>query len=204
MANIEERDRILESAQGKIFDRGFSKVTVDEIAEDLGMSKKTIYKFFPSKEDIMLGIVRMTMRHLEKQVVAIVESDKPFEEKFTSFLALLAKMTRKMSKPLQKDIQKHLPAVDREIEEFRREKIFGRLTPMFRQAKAEGFLREDLNDDIFMMVFINAVQSIMTPSVLADHSFSAQEAFKQIFRILFEGGLTDSARSKFQFFEFSI
>ena len=94
--------------------------------------------------------------------------------------------------------------MDREIEEFRREKIFGRLTPMFRQAKAEGFLREDLNDDIFMMVFINAVQSIMTPSVLADHSFSAQEAFKQIFRILFEGGLTDSARSKFQFFEFSI
>ena len=44
----------------------------------------------------------------------------------------------------------------------------------------------------------------MIPSVLADHSFSAQEAFKQIFRILFEGGLTDSARSKFQFFEFSI
>jgi len=204
MANIEEKDRILESAQGKIFDRGFSKVTVDEIAEDLGMSKKTIYKFFPSKEDIMLGILRMTMRRIEKQVVGIVDSDKPFEEKFPAFLALLARMARNISKPLQKDIQKYMPAVDREIEEFRREKIYGRLNQMFRQAKAEGFLREDLNVDIFMMVFTSAAQSIMIPSVLADHSFSAQEAFKQIFRILFEGGLTDSARSKFQFFEFSI
>jgi AcrR family transcriptional regulator len=204
MAVIEEKDRILESAQDKFFSLGFTKVTVDEIAEDLGMSKKTIYKFFPSKEDIMLGIVRMTMKRFEKKVIEIVDSDKPFEEKFPVFLALLASLTRKMSKAIQRDIQKHLPEVDREIEEFRREKIFGRLTPMFRQAKAEGFLREDLNDDIFMMVFINAIQTIMTPSVLADYSFSAQEAFKQIFRILFEGGLTDQARTKFDFFEFSI
>ena len=118
MAIVEEKDRILESAQEKIFDRGFSKVTVDEIAEDLGMSKKTIYKFFPSKEDIMLGILRMTMRRIEKQVVGIVESDKPFEEKFPAFLALLANMARKMGKALQKDIQKYMPAVDRDVDDL--------------------------------------------------------------------------------------
>ena len=201
MTDTQERDRILNSAEGKFFSQGFVKVTVDEIAEDLGMSKKTIYKFFPSKEEIMLGIMRMNMRRVEKQVITIVESAKPFEQKFSEFLSLLARLTSKISKQFQKDVRRHLPELDKEIETFRRDKIFGRLRPMFLQAKEEGFLRKDLNDEIFMLVFMNAVQNIMTPSVLAEHSFAAEEAFRQIFRILFEGALTDEARQSFHFFD---
>jgi len=204
MAESQEQQRILESVQEKVFRLGFSRVTVDEMAEDLGISKKTIYKFFPSKESIMRGILRMTMRHMEKQVIAIVESDKPFEQKFTAFLGLLARLTSRISKQLQRDIQRYMPEMDKEIEEFRREKVFGRLRPMFQQAKEEGFLRADLNDELFMLVFINSIQTIITPSVLANYSFSAQEAFQQLFRILFEGALTDEARAKFHFFEFPV
>jgi AcrR family transcriptional regulator len=201
MTDVQERDRILTSAEDKFFNQGFVKVTVDEIAEDLGMSKKTIYKFFPSKEEIMLGIMRMNMKRIEKQLVSIVESAKPFDQKFSEFLALLARLTGKFSKQLQKDVRTRLPELDKEIETFRREKIYGRLRSMFLQAKEEGFLRKDLNDDIFMLVFVNAVQNIMIPSVLAQHAFSAEEAFRQIFRVLFEGALTDDARRSFHFFD---
>jgi AcrR family transcriptional regulator len=203
MADIQEKERILTSAEDKFFARGFAKVTVDELAEDLGMSKKTIYKFFPSKEDIMRGIMRLNMKRIERQVTAIVESDKPFDQKFTEFLGLLARLTSRISKQLQKDIHRHLPELDQEIETFRREKVFGKLIPMFKQAKAEGFLREDMNVDVFMLVFINAVQGIMVPTVLAQHPFSAEEAFRQIFRVLFEGILTDEARKQFHFFTLS-
>ncbi|MEP0823131.1 MAG: TetR/AcrR family transcriptional regulator [Ignavibacterium sp.] len=200
MSDIHEKDRILDSAENKFLTQGFTKVTVDEIAEDLGMSKKTIYKFFPSKEDIMRAIMRMIMKRIERQVTSIVESDRPFDQKFSEFLGMLARLTSRLSKQFQKDIQRHLPELEREMETFRREKVFGKLIPMFQQAKAEGFLREDLNVEIFMLVFTNAVQGIMTPSVLAEHSFSAEEAFRQIFKVLFEGILTDEARQRFNFF----
>lgn len=200
MSDVQEKDRILASAEDRFMSQGFVKVTVDELAEDLGMSKKTIYKFFPSKEDIMRGIMRMNMRRVERQVTQIVESDAPFDRKFTEFLSLLARLTSKFSKQLQKDIQRHLPELDQEIDRFRREKIFGKLIPMFQQAKAEGFLREDANVEVFMLVFTHAIQGIMVPSVLAQHSFSAEEAFRQLFRILFEGILTDDARQRFHFF----
>lgn len=201
MTDIQERDRILNSAEDKFMSQGFVKVTVDEIAEDLGMSKKTIYKFFPSKEEIMLGIMRMNMRRLEKQVASIVESAKPFDQKFSEFLALLARLTSKFSKQLQKDVRTRMPELDREIETFRREKIYGRLHTMFLQAKDEGFIRKEVNVEIIMLVFMNAAQNIMVPSILAQHEFSAEEAFRQIFRILFEGALTDSARESFHFFD---
>ena len=204
MADIQEKERILMSAEDKFMNQGFVKVTMDEVAEDLGMSKKTIYKFFPSKEEIMLGIVRMNMRRIEKQVSTIVESGKPFDQKFIEFLALLARLTRKMGKQVQRDIQRHLPDLDREIETFRREKVYGKLRSMFSQAKEEGFLRKDVNDEIFMQMFIASAQTIMIPTVLAQYPFSAEEAFRQIFRILFEGALTNEARQKFHFFDYSI
>lgn len=201
MADLQEKERILTSVEDKFMAQGFVKVTVDELAEDLGMSKKTIYKFFPSKEEIMRGIVRMNMKRIERQVTAIVDSDKPFDQKFEQFLTMLARLVSRFSKQLQKDLQRHLPELDKEIETFRREKIFGRLRPMFRQAKEEGFLRPDVNDEIFMLVFTSAVQNIMIPSVLAQYSFSAEEAFREIFRTLFEGVLTDDARGRFHFFD---
>ena len=47
---MEEKNKIIERTEDKFFRDGFYKTTMDEIATDLSMSKKTIYKFFPSKE----------------------------------------------------------------------------------------------------------------------------------------------------------
>lgn len=69
---------------------------------------------------------------------------------------------------------------------------------MVRQAKREGVFREDLDSDLFFLVLTTSVQGIMNPQVLSQQPFSAEEAFKGIFKILYEGALTDEARTRFQ------
>ena len=46
---MEEKDKILDLTEEKIFREGFYKTTMTEVAESLSMSKKTIYKYYPSK-----------------------------------------------------------------------------------------------------------------------------------------------------------
>ncbi len=53
--DIEIKDRILSRAEEMFLKFGYSKVTMDEIAANIGMSKKTLYKFFPSKEELVTG-----------------------------------------------------------------------------------------------------------------------------------------------------
>jgi len=48
-----ERLRILEHSMEKFKSVGFIKISMDEIASDLKMSKKTIYKYFHSKEELV-------------------------------------------------------------------------------------------------------------------------------------------------------
>ena len=55
------RKRILERVRSRFFSSGFSKVTMDELAHDLGVSKKTIYKHFPSKNELLRELLKLKM-----------------------------------------------------------------------------------------------------------------------------------------------
>ena len=202
MSDQQEKERIMQAAGEKFFAQGFSKVTVDEIASEVGMSKKTIYKFFPSKEDIMRAVAHFMMKRVEREVGKIVSSEKPFEQKLTEFLSVIGSIVGRSGRAqMLLDMKKHAPELWKEIETFRREQLLTKVQTMFRQAKAEGVFRDDLNTEIFMLMFIHCVEGIVNPYTLSEHPFSAAEAFQSIFKILFNGALTDEARAKLHLFE---
>jgi len=190
--------RIVESALARFMEFGFSKVTMDEIASDAGMSKKTVYKFFPGKETLLTAVVHINLRRVEKAVHEIAASEKPIEEKLVEIFALAGNTIKKLSRPFMTDIQKYVPSLWKEIEIFRRERIFSQLLQMFKQAKEQGAFRKDVDPDLFYMIMIATIQGIMNPQFLSQQSFSAEEAFRGIFRIMYEGALTDEARKKFK------
>ncbi len=201
MADIQEQDRILQAARDKFFEHGFVKVRVDEIATDLGMSKKTVYKFFPTKEVLVRKVVHFVMRQVNARVEAIVKSERPFIEKLSELLSLIGRVWGRAGKQLPVDMKKYFPDVWKEIETFRREKILNNLQAMFEQAKREGALRDDVDPQLFILMFITCVEGIMNPTTLAEHSFSLSDAFRGIFKILLEGAMTDEAKAKYHRFE---
>ncbi|MGA3287875.1 MAG: TetR/AcrR family transcriptional regulator [Bacteroidota bacterium] len=198
MAENDDETRIIDAASDRFMDAGFYKVTMDEIASDLRMSKKTVYKFFPSKETLLKAIVHAFMRKVEGEVQGIISSDKPIEEKLTTLLTFIGKQLRRFSRPFMTDVQRFAPALWKEVEIFRRERVLSQLQQMFRQAKKEGVFREDLDPDLFFLILTTTIQGIMNPQVLSQQPFSAEEAFKGIFRILYEGAFTQEARKRFQ------
>ena len=198
MIENSDETKSLEAAADRFMDAGLYKVTMDEIASDLRMSKKTVYKYFPTKEVLLKAIVHAFMKKIEGEVQGITSSDRPFEEKLTILLMVMGKNIRKISRPFMADVQRFAPGLWKEIDTFRRERVFSKIQQMFRQAKKEGVFREDLDPDLFYLVLITAMQGIMNPQVLSQQSFSAEEAFKGIFRIFYEGALTDEARKRFK------
>jgi AcrR family transcriptional regulator len=198
MVENDDETRIIDAASDRFMDAGFYKVTMDEIASDLRMSKKTVYKSFPSKEALLKAIVHTFMRNVEGEVQIIVSSDKPIEEKLTTLLTFIGKHLRRFSRPFMTDVQRFAPALWKEVEIFRRERVLNRLQHLVKQAKKEGVFREDLDPDLFFLVLTTTIQGIMNPQVLSQQPFSAEEAFKGIFRILYEGAFTQEARERFQ------
>lgn len=66
-----------------------------------------------------------------------------------------------------------------------------------QQAKEEGVLRQDVNIDLFYLVFFHAVQGILNPTALLQLPVVPDEAFRGIFRILFLGAMASHAEQRY-------
>jgi AcrR family transcriptional regulator len=193
---LELRDVILEHARNEFLARGFSKVTVDEIASHLGISKKTLYKSYPSKEELLRASLHSMMRSAGWELERIVSSDKPLVEKLSAAMVTMGTYLSKVRKESIIDLQRSAPTIWKELDKFRKEHIISRVVAMVTQAKAENILRHEVHEEVVVEMLINSIQGIVSPDVLMTHSFSAEQAIRSIVTVMFQGALTDSARKE--------
>ena len=195
MNESDDKEHILEAAARRFMELGISKVTLDEIASDLRMSKKTLYKYFPSKEDLLENVIHERIKRNGKRFTDIMGSGKPFAEKLQEMFAFAGQEFSTPGRQFVLDLRRFAPDLWKEAEEFRRKTIVTNVRNMIEQAKDEGMIRKDLNVDIFVLVFLSAVQNLLTPQTLSEQPFTALQAFRGILSIIFEGALTDAARA---------
>ncbi|MBC8102252.1 MAG: TetR/AcrR family transcriptional regulator, partial [Cytophagales bacterium] len=79
--DCETRRAILEAARTRFLHYSYKKTTIDEIAQDAGVGKGTVYLYFDSKEDVLLTIAKGVKRNITEQMQAIAASLATPEEK---------------------------------------------------------------------------------------------------------------------------
>jgi AcrR family transcriptional regulator len=177
---------------------GFVGFSVDELSASLGISKKTFYKLFDSKEDLVRQVAERTMAEMRAGIQNIARADTDFVTKLHSIMMFFGRAAGRFSRMSFQDLRKLSPEVWQRIREFRRQRIqdiFGRLLD---QGIREGSIRPDVNRRIFLLAYLGVVESLIVPSVLAEESFSAEEAIGGIIDLMFRGVLTDDGRARLQ------
>lgn len=192
--------RILETAREQFFNRGFTKVTTDEIAAELGMSKKTLYKFFPKKNKLLEEVLELTMLEVKKGAEEIIQDDSlEFTAKLERLFAFLGgKVSMLLRRPFLQDIQRNAPQIWHKIEKFRKEMIQSRFANLINEGVQKNELRCDVNPQLVTLIFFNAIQNIINPETLSNIPFTASEAFEAIIKTIFEGILTEDARKNYR------
>jgi AcrR family transcriptional regulator len=180
----------------KFFRDGFYKTTMDEVASELKMSKKTIYKFFPSKDDLISAIAKHFMEGLKSKILPALNSDKNAIEKLAELNNILAKVSTKISPKRMDEIRNHFPKLWNEIDSFRTKMMFANITKVIDQGKAEG-LFIDYPTPIIMNTLVSAVRSTVNPEFILNNNFSISEAALYTFKVVIGGIVTEKGRKVF-------
>src|SRR5262249_8115242 len=96
--NSSVRQRIVDAARLHFFSHGFRSVTMDDLAEELGISKKTIYAYFPRKFDLLRAALA---------------------DKLTDVEATLKEVTRAHPDDFPATLRKLLAGTQRELDEIK-------------------------------------------------------------------------------------
>jgi AcrR family transcriptional regulator len=77
---------ILDAAERLLGQLGYSKTTMDDVARAAGVGKRTIYVYFPSKEDLTLATIDRIVDRLCARLEAVAAADRPAGEKLRAML----------------------------------------------------------------------------------------------------------------------
>lgn len=190
------QEKIIEQIEDKLFNEGFYKTTMDDVASELGMSKKTIYKFFPSKDDLVMAIAKHFMERMKSKILPALNSDKNAIEKLGDLINILAKGSEKISQKRMEEMKKHFPEIWIEIDKFRTQMMFGNITRVIDQGKKEG-LFIDYPTNIIMNILVVSVRTIVTPDFILNNNFSIIEAARYAFKIIIGGIVTEKGKKVF-------
>ena len=193
---MEDQNKIIEMTEEKFFRDGFYKTTMDEVASEIKMSKKTIYKFFPSKDELVMAIAKFFMNKMKSQILPALSTDKNAIEKLADLINILAKASEKISNKRMEEIKRHYPGLWIEIDRFRTEMMFGNITKVIDQGKKEG-LFIDYPTNIVMNVLVASVRNIVNPDFILNNNFSIIEAARYAFKIIIGGIVTDKGKKIF-------
>ena len=193
---MEEQDKIVELTEEKFFRDGFYKTTMDEVASELKMSKKTIYKLFPSKQDLVKAIAKHFMEGLKNKILPALNSDKNAIEKLAELNNILAKVSQKVPSKRMDEIKTYFPSLWNEIDSFRTKMMFANITKVIDQGKEEG-LFIDYPTPIIMNTLVSAVRSTVNPEFILNNNFSISESALYTFKVVIGGIVTEKGRKVF-------
>ncbi len=192
-------DRRIVQAAGSLFlSRGFVRVTADDIAAEVGISKATLYKKFPSKEEILRAVVRELMAEIAARVDALIaDGSLGFVERLARLFAFVGGRISRFGPLLLRDIQKAAPDVWTEVEGFRREKLLANFKTILAAGRKQDLFRGDIDLDLLLDMFLRLVESFVNPAEILRSGRSPAETFESVIKVFFQGILTDRGRRDF-------
>jgi len=193
------RRRVIEEADSMFFRTGFSSVTMDELAARLGMSKKTLYRLFQSKEDLLRAVMLRIVNEVEATTDAVFEDPNlSFLEKLHTVFSLIGFYVMRLRQPVLDDIRRNAMDVWEEFDAWRQQRVLGKFGGLIRQGIAEGFIRKDLDPQLLTIIHATLIRRVMNPETLAELPLSASQTFATLLTVFFEGILTAEARTKYR------
>ncbi len=192
----EEKQKILDESTKVFMQEGFYKTPMDEIAKSLKISKKTIYKYFDSKEILVKEVVHNFLLQNKFLIQDILGSDDDAVTKAFNLFQHLGKILLRVSNKWIEDLQAHYQDLWKEIDEFRTKMMLANIAKLINQGKNEGFI-VDYPTDIIVMFFVSSVRGIINPDFLIQHKLEPETIMPPTISLLMNAILTDRGKELF-------
>jgi AcrR family transcriptional regulator len=188
------RQRIVDAARGHFFSHGFRSVTMDDLAEELGISKKTLYAHFPGKIDLLEAVLADKFQGVEAMLKEVTRAPHDFPATLQELLAGTQRELDEIKPPFVRDMRQKAPQVFQVIERRRAalfQRYFGKL---LLAGQRTGMVRKDVRANLIIEILLTIVQAIMNPAKMEELGMMPKEGFAGILKIVLQGALTPKGR----------
>lgn len=189
LLSLDERGmRIVEDAARIFWTNGIRSVTMDDIASELGISKKTLYLYVKDKNDLVTKVLQHTSDRYHTHINGIQRQGlNAIDEMYAIALYISAEVT-KFHPSLHYDLAKYYPDACRIMDQGNQVEVVRQVAENMEKGIREGLYREGLNVPLLAKLYVVRFDQAMTmeQARLAEH-YSMADINWELFRYHIRG-----------------
>ena len=168
---MEIKDRILNHAQNLFLRNGIKSVSMDDIAADMAMSKKTLYKWFENKDQIVQAGMSKLLDGTQCECTNMMEAATSAIDELFRMMEWTKQQFSNVHPSIFYDLQKFHPGTWQLWLAHKNEFILAQIIQNLRRGIAEGLFRADLDVDVLARLRLSQIELLFDSDVFPPRQF---------------------------------
>jgi len=191
------RQRIVAGARRHFFAHGFRGVTMDDLADELAMSKKTLYAHFSSKTALLEAVIADKLGRVEADLKSVMDEEAAdFPARLHAMLGSMRVQTDEIQPAFIRDVQREVPELFALVQNGRRKLIQRYFGKLLRDGRKAGTIRRDIPTELMIEILVGAVDAIINPARMGELALTPRTGFSHIISVFLEGVLVRTRGTK--------
>lgn len=160
---------------------------MDDISKNLSISKKTLYKHFRDKDDIVNTIMRIDIE-MEKELIELtcLNSGNAIEETY-SFSNIIIEKLKDLNSSVMYDLEKYHPKAWGVFINHKRGYVKESIKNNLERGLKEGLYRNNLNPEIVAKLYSEKIDMLFDSELFPSDNFSFEEVYKEMMKYHLKG-----------------
>mmetsp|Transcript_16512 Transcript_16512/g.19131 ORF Transcript_16512/g.19131 Transcript_16512/m.19131 type:complete len:203 (-) Transcript_16512:4153-4761(-) len=185
------KDKILEKSKELFLNLGFKSVTMDEIASSLGVSKKTIYKYFKNKTELVAAVTNYMFDTVSCGIDGICELKmNPIDEIFSIKRLVMEHLKDEKSSP-QYQLQKYYPKIYSSLKQKQFLVMQGCVIDNLKKGIEDELYRDSIDVEFISRIYFNGMIGIKDKDMFPLNNYSMKTLMNYYLEYHLRGICTD-------------
>lgn len=134
---------------------GIKSMTMDDVARELGISKKTLYQYVTDKDDLVGKFIDNEINLRQQEICNCFKAGFNAIEELFEISRFMNKLMREQNPATEHDLRKYYPHHYQKIVKARREGIYNYILLNLKKGKTEGLYRAEMNEEIIAKLYLS-------------------------------------------------
>jgi len=170
-------------------------MTMSDIANELGISKRTLYEVFRDKEDLLENCINMHITRGDNAIQALIEQSEDVIDSMMRIYTLSLDEMLMVNRSVMHDLKKYHSQLYKKVEQNQRNDVY-KLLPLLNKGVEQGLIRKDINFEIILWLVKSQFRALMNDDYFPRDKYSLNDFIQAIILNFMRGIATPSGVKK--------
>jgi AcrR family transcriptional regulator len=159
---------------------GIKSITMDDVAAELGISKKTLYQFVVDKDDLVGRYIDYEIELRQEEICKCFKIGFNAIEELFEISGFMNKMMRDQNPATEHDLRKYYPHHYQKTIKTRRERMYSYVLLNLKKGKEEGLYRKEMDEEIIAKLYLSRSENIHFNELFTIEEFTSSKLFTEL------------------------